>query len=166
MLKEKYNLQNSISDFMKLEKKRMVEILDSDIISKPIEGIYELLDILTEKNVKLSVASSSAKDNIDFVLGKLDLARYFDFIISGDEVINGKPAPDIFLRAAENLGSHPEKCYVIEDSANGIRAAKSAEMHSIGFLNNGANLQDLSEAELIINNFNKESRSKLIKFII
>lgn len=165
MLKEKYNLQNDIEDFMKLEKKRMNEILDSEIISKPIDGIYELLETLKELNVKLSVASSSAKENIKFVLNKLDLNRYFNFTISGEEVINGKPSPDIFLRASKKLAVDPRKCYVIEDSANGIKAACSAGMHGIGFTNDNSNKQDLSRADLILKNFNKENRDLLINFV-
>lgn len=165
MLKEKYNLPNDVSDFMQLEKKRMHEILDSDIISKPIDGIYELLKTLKENKIKLSVASSSAKANINFVLNKLNLKDHFDFIISGEEVCNGKPSPDIFLRAAENLNTAPGKCFVIEDSTNGINAAISAGMISVGFSNNNSNRQNLSAADLIIKNFNEESRDKLSRFI-
>lgn len=165
MLKEKHNLKNEVSDFMQLERRRMIEILDSDIISKPIDGIKELLETFKESNVKLSVASSSARDNINFVLSKLNLGSYFDFIISGEEVTNGKPAPDIFLKVAEKFNFDPSKCFVIEDSANGIKAAISARMSAVGFSNNDSNQQDLSEADIIIKNFNKESRNKLVSFI-
>lgn len=165
MLKEKYNLKNDVSDFMQLERRRMHEILDSDIISKPIAGIYDLLETLKDSNIKLSVASSSAKENINFVLSKLDLNKYFSFTISGEEVTNGKPAPDIFLKVAEKFNIDPGKCYVIEDSANGIKAARSAGMFPVGFLNNDTNQQDLSGAHIILENFNKESRNKLIMLI-
>lgn len=165
MLKEKYNLKNEISEFMNLEKRRMIEILDSELISKPMHGVNDLLKIFKDKKYKLSVASSSAKANINFVLNKLNLNHYFDFVISGEEVVNGKPAPDIFLRAAEKLNASPEKCFVIEDSKNGIAGANSAGMKSIGFTNNNSNPQDLSNADLIINNFNTESNFRILKFI-
>ncbi len=164
MLKKKYNLKNEVSEFMDLERRRMIEILDSEIISGPMDGAGILLQLLKEKNYKLSVASSSAKANIDFILNKLDLKKYFDFIISGEEVTNGKPAPDIFLKAAENLNTVPEKSFVIEDSANGIKAAKSAGMYCIGFTNHNSNQQDLSDADLIINNFSRESINEILKF--
>lgn len=165
MLKQKYKLKNNVSDFIELEKKRMSEILDSEIISRPIEGIVTLLNSLKEKNINLSVASSSAKANINFVLNKLDLKPYFDFVISGEEVINGKPAPDIFLRAAEKFNAAPENCFVIEDSSNGIKAAKAAGMRSIGFTNMGLNEQDLTGADLIIKKFDDEGINRIISFI-
>ncbi|MEO8210513.1 MAG: HAD family phosphatase [bacterium] len=165
MLRKKYNLKNEVSDFIDLEKRRMHEILDSEKISKPIEGVNDLIKLLKEKNYKLSVASSSAKANINYVLEKLNLTQYFDFVISGEEVINGKPAPDIFLRVAHNFNLGPERCYVIEDSANGIMGANSAGMGSIGFSNNDSNFQDLSESDLVIKNFDKEGINKLIGFI-
>ncbi|MDQ3021441.1 MAG: HAD family phosphatase [Bacteroidota bacterium] len=165
MLKKKYDLKNEVSDFMDLEKRRMHEILDSEKISKPVEGIISILKSLKEKNYKLSVASSSAKANINFVLKKLNLNEYFDFIISGEEVVNGKPAPDIFLRVAEKFNMEPKNCFVIEDSANGIRAANLAGMQSIGFSNNESNKQDLSDADLTIKTFDQKNINRIIKFI-
>ncbi|HMQ68322.1 MAG TPA: HAD family phosphatase [Ignavibacteria bacterium] len=165
-LKEKYELENEISDFIHLEKRRMLEILDSDIITKPVEGINELIEILKKNNVRLSVASSSAKDNVNFVLEKLKIKNNFDFIISGEEVEKGKPSPDIFLKVADHFDQNPGSFYVIEDSANGINAANSAGMKSIGFTNSSTNMQDLSGADLIINDFDENGREKILKFIL
>lgn len=165
MLKEKYSLKNEVGDFILLEKKRMLEILDSDIITKPIKGINELTAELKKNNLRLSVASSSSKDNIDFVLNKLKIRSEFEFVISGEEVLNGKPSPDIFLKVSEHLKIAPDSCFVIEDSANGITAANSAGMKSIGFTNNGTNTQDLSDADMIIDKFDDEGISEILNFI-
>ena len=165
-LKEKYELKNEVSEFINLEKKRMFEILDSDIITKPVTGIKELMDDLKSFNFKLSVASSSAKDNINFVLEKLKIKDNFEFIISGEDVVNGKPFPDIFLKVSDFFNISPEKCFVIEDSVNGIKAANSAGMNSIGFINDGTNTQDLSKADIIINNFDSPGRKKTLDFIL
>ncbi len=165
MLKEKYKLTNEVSEFIALEKKRMNEVLGSELLSKPIEGVTNFLESLKDREFKLSVASSSAKENVTFVLNRLDLNKYFDFVISGEEVRNGKPAPDIFLEAARKLETYAEKCFVIEDSTNGIRAAKSAGMYGIGFTNQNTNEQDLSGADLIINDFSRESTDKVTGFI-
>jgi len=165
MLKKKYDLKNEVSDFLMIEKKRMHEILDSDIISKPVEGVTDLLGSLREKNIKLSIASSSAKENVNFIISKLNLTGYFDFIISGEEVKNGKPSPDIFLAVCGKFRISPDKCYVIEDSANGIMAARSAGMNCIGFTNNDSNSQDLSGSDFVIKNFSKNSRDMLINYI-
>ena len=165
MLKKKYDLKNEVNDFLIIEKKRMHEILDSDIISKPVEGVTELLGTLREKNFKLSIASSSAKENVNFIISKLNLTGFFDFVISGEEVKNGKPSPDIFLAVCGKFKISPDKCYVIEDSANGIMAARTAGMNCIGFTNNDSNSQDLSGSDFVIKNFSKNSRDMLINYI-
>lgn len=165
MLKEKYDLKNEISEFLELEKQRMNEILDSELITKPIDGIVNLLDQLKQKNYNLSVASSSAKANISFVLEKLNLKKYFDFVISGEEVLNGKPAPDIFLKVAERFNIESGNCIVIEDSTNGVKAAVSAGMKSVGFKNNNSNLQDLTGADVVVQSFEGEDLKKIIEMI-
>lgn len=165
MLKKKYDLKNDISEFLKIEKKRMLEILDSEIISGPMEGVRDLISILKNSGAKLSVASSSSRENIYFILNKLNLYTCFDFVISGEEVKNGKPSPDILLKVSEVLNISPGKCYVIEDSSNGIMAAKTAGMHCAGFSNNGTNSQDLSGSEIVLENFGKKNRSIFIDYI-
>lgn len=165
MLKKKYNLKNEVNDFLMIEKKRMHEILDSDIISKPVEGVTELLGTLRKKNLKLSIASSSAKENVNFIISKLNLTGFFDFVISGEEVKNGKPSPDIFLAVSGKFRISPEKCYVIEDSTNGIMAARTAGMNCIGFTNNDSNSQDLTGSDFILKNFSKNNRDLLINYI-
>jgi HAD superfamily hydrolase (TIGR01509 family) len=165
MLKEKYKLKNDITDFMDMERRRMLEILDSEVISKPIDGVENLMQMLKGNHIRLSVASSSARDNINFVLKKLKLEHYFDYTVSGEDVAHGKPAPDIFLNVADNLNCDPENCFVIEDSKNGIIAANAAGMFSIGFTNNRMNSQNLCDADLILDNFNSDSRNAFIRFL-
>jgi len=165
MLKKKYDLKNEVNDFLMIEKKRMHEILESDIISNPVEGVTELLGTLRENNFKLSIASSSAKENVNFIISKLNLTGYFDFIISGEEVKNGKPSPDIFLAVSGKFRISPDKCYVIEDSNNGIIAARTAGMNCIGFTNNDSNSQDLSGSDFILKNFSINNRDLLINYI-
>lgn len=165
MLKEKYNLQNEVSDFLNYEKKRMYEILDSEFISEPMEGVVSLLSELLKKNCRLGIASSSCRENIEFVISKLGLKFFFEFIAAGDEVLNGKPSPDIFLKIAEKFNASPRNCFVIEDSKNGITAANSAGMRSIGFKNGNSNYQDLSNADILIQKFDDEGRKKILEFI-
>ena len=76
-----------------------------------------------------------------------DLTGYFDLMYSAERVEHPKPAPDVFLRTAEKMRMRPEECLVIEDSANGVRAAKAAGMICLGFANPGSGEQDLSEAD-------------------
>lgn len=91
-------------------------------------GVRELLDYLKEKNVPLAVASSTREAVVLQELMDAGLLPYFERIIGGDMVRRSKPEPDIFLKACEKLGVTPEMAIVIEDSFNGIRAAKRAGM--------------------------------------
>lgn len=93
--------------------------------------LEELLIYLKENNYKIAVASSSDLDHIENNLEKNNVRKYIDVIASGEEVANGKPAPDVFLLAAERLGVEPKHCLVLEDSQFGIRAGHSAGMRAI-----------------------------------
>lgn len=152
-LKQNHDLQHDVEELIEYERKRMYEILLSDRISEPVKGITDFLNILKQKEITICTASSSAKKNIELILSKLDLIKYFACIVSGEEVKYGKPSPDIFLMVSGKCGILPEKCLVIEDSSNGISAAKSAGMRCIGFKNSGTNLQDLSGADFRIMDF-------------
>ena len=85
--------------------------------------------------------------------------------MSGEEVKKGKPDPEIFLTTANKLNVPPSKCIVIEDAANGVLAAKSAGMKCIGLQNPGSGNQDLSKADLVINNFNELDLDSLEKLL-
>jgi HAD superfamily hydrolase (TIGR01509 family) len=98
----------------------------------PPPGSRELIERLADHGVPRAVGSSSVHAWVDQVLTNLGVRQHFPVIVGGDEVGNGKPAPDIFLRCAELLGVPPERCAVIEDSANGVLAARRAGMTAIG----------------------------------
>lgn len=92
------------------------------------EGARALLMELARARVPLALASSTREEVVRRELAEAELLQYFDVVIGGDRIARSKPAPDIFLRAAELLGRRPEECIVIEDSPNGIRAAAAAGM--------------------------------------
>ncbi|MGA0332520.1 MAG: HAD family hydrolase [Kiritimatiellia bacterium] len=87
-------------------------------------GARELLDWLREKNIPLALASSSRAEQIEDKLGRTGLRQYFQVVVGGDQVVRGKPDPEIFERAAEELGVSVLRCAVFEDSAPGIEAAQ------------------------------------------
>ena len=97
-----------------------------------MKGAEEALSFLKEKGIAVAVASGSNTDIVIRHMKALNASHYFNAFIGGDQVQNGKPAPDIFLMAAKSLGYPPEKCYVVEDSPNGIRAGFAAGMKCIG----------------------------------
>lgn len=103
-----------------------------NLVVKYMPGAEELVKFLKSKGVKLAIASGSSRGSINHHLNEVNGADYFDVIVGGPDVENGKPAPDIFLLAAEKLGADPKDCYVLEDSGNGIRAGHAAGMKTIG----------------------------------
>lgn len=99
---------------------------------QPPSGARELIERLASHDVPRAVGSSSVHAWVEKILTNLGVREHFPIVVGGDEVAHGKPAPDIFLRCAELLGVPPERCAVIEDSANGVLAARRAGMTAIG----------------------------------
>lgn len=94
------------------------------------KGLFTILEGLKACGVKMAVASSSKPDLIRRNLKNAGVDQFFDAVVSGTEIEHGKPAPDIFLLAAKEIGIAPEECYVFEDSINGIRAGVAAGCRS------------------------------------
>lgn len=90
------------------------------------KGAPEILSSFQKAGIRMAVASSSSLEQIRANLHTAGMEDYFDTLVSGSEVAHGKPAPDIFLYAAERLGLKPEECFVFEDSENGIRSGHAA----------------------------------------
>ena len=116
------------------DKAEMAEVFFSHasggkLAKKP--GVEELLKYLKMRGFKIGLASSTREVLVRSEISDGGLLGYFDQIVGGDMVERSKPEPDIFLEACRRLGARPEKCYVIEDSHNGIRAAYAAGMHPI-----------------------------------
>jgi beta-phosphoglucomutase family hydrolase len=116
---------------------------------KPFPGAIRLLNALKKGNIRLGLASSTPKENIDLILNELNLKAIFDCIVSGQEVSDSKPSPQIYLLAAEKLGVTPNDCVVIEDSPLGVKAAKTAGMKCLAITNTHPR-QKLKEADKIV----------------
>lgn len=98
---------------------------------KPLEGVSDILAFFANKSVKLALASSSDMHLIDAILDKLKIKDRFEAIHSAQFEQNGKPHPAVFLTTAERLGISPQDCLVLEDSVNGVIAAKAARMKCV-----------------------------------
>lgn len=95
---------------------------------RELDGVLNALDKIQESGLKIGLATSSANRVIDAVLEKLGIANYFDVLHSAEHEEYGKPHPAVFMTAAKKLAINPIDCLVIEDSFNGVLAAKSARM--------------------------------------
>ena len=94
-------------------------------------GVMEILGWLRDKGRKVALCTSSGKSSTARNLEDTGLSQYFDTVITGDMVKNGKPAPDIYRLAGEALGAQPERCFAVEDSPNGVLSAHGAGMKVI-----------------------------------
>ena len=116
------------------------------------EGLYGLIDYLDEKKILKAVATSSERKKVEKYLAMANIENRFDFIVCGDEVINGKPEPEIFIKVAQKTGFRNDDCIVLEDSENGIIAASRAGMKPV-FIQDIKGLSKGAE-ELIFKEFN------------
>ena len=115
-----------------------------------VPHVKEVLEKFKNEGKHLSLASSSGRKLIDIFTQQTNIAHYFEVIMSGDDVKYSKPNPEIFLKVAQWYGLPATQFTVIEDSTNGVKAAKSAGMQCVGFQNPLSGGQDLSQADLLI----------------
>jgi beta-phosphoglucomutase family hydrolase len=114
------------------EKERTYRELVKESGIDPVPGVVGLLTELKKAGVPCAIGSSTHRKNIDCVLDLIRLGEFFTAIVSGDEVKNGKPDPEIFVTAAQRLGFKPGQCVVFEDAHVGIEAAKAGGMKVVG----------------------------------
>ncbi|HWL11149.1 MAG TPA: HAD family phosphatase [Planctomicrobium sp.] len=94
-------------------------------------GLLELLDLLDEKKIPRAVATSSGRNYLLQMLNRFELLPRFDFLLSAEDVLHGKPNPEIYLTAARRLDISPEQMLVMEDSENGVRAAVASGAYAV-----------------------------------
>ena len=115
-----------------------------------VPHVKDVLEKFKNEGKHVSLASSSGRKLIDIFTQQTNIAHYFEVIMSGDDVQYSKPNPEIFLKVAQRYGLSATQFTVIEDSTNGVKAAKSAGMQCVGFQNPLSGGQDLSQADLLI----------------
>ena len=152
---EKYKLTCKAETLVKQQSDAYLNHLTNQTNLRPIDGVAELISDFQKANFKMLLASSSHMTVIDIVIDKFHLSEFFIGKISGTDLKFSKPHPEIFLKAAKLADCDPKQCAVIEDSANGVTAAKAAGMKCIGFANPNSGAQDLTAADLIITCFNQ-----------
>jgi len=150
---EKRNLPLEVQELTHLTNLEGIPFFNSLEKLEPMPGLKKLLDFLEIREIPLAVASSSDPETVKIIIEKSGLKKYFKHAISSGSVGKSKPAPDVFLFAAKLLDVSPENCMVIEDSKNGIRAAKTAGMFCIAYSGVAAASQDQSEADMTIDDF-------------
>ena len=148
-----FNLDENPEDLVLDKRKRYVNFFENDPNIHLVEGVEEIISYFYNKGIILVLASSSAMVNIDRVFNRFNLNNYFTAKISGADLTESKPNPEIFNKAAV-LGNTPkENCIVIEDSDNGIKAANDANIFVFGYANKLSEGQTLENADAVIADF-------------
>jgi HAD superfamily hydrolase (TIGR01509 family) len=145
----KHKPTQTLEELLALKRNRVLEILRRE---QPLfAGLPELVEKLAQK-YRLALASGSERAVVAEVLALKNLGRFFSATITGSEVARGKPAPDIFLRAAELVGVTAPDCWVIEDSKPGVAAGLAAGMQVIAITNTHP-ATELNHASFVVGNY-------------
>ncbi len=154
-LKEVFVIEQEVEDLIQRKRTIFNDAFDSKADLELLEGVENLIKDLYQNGMQLILASSASKVTIERVFSRFNLHEYFTHVVSGEDFPKSKPHPAIFEHAASLSIAPKENCIVIEDSTNGIKAAKAAGIFCVGYNSIHSEAQDLSEADFVINHFNE-----------
>jgi beta-phosphoglucomutase len=154
-LKESFGLTDEIDFLVNRKRELFNDAFDKKQDLYLLEGVEDLIRDLHENGMQLVLASSSARVTIERIFNRFDLHQYFSHIVSGEDFPKSKPDPAIFVQAAFLSNTPIENCIVIEDSTNGIKAAKAAGIYCVAYNSVNSKLQDLSLADKVIQRFDE-----------
>ena len=163
-LKEHYQLVQEVEDLILRKRSIFNDAFDSKEDLTLLEGVESLIKDFYQNGMQLIVASSASKATIDRVFRRFNLHQYFTHIVSGEDFPKSKPHPAIFLHAASLSIAPKENCIVIEDSTNGVKAAKAAGIFCVGYNSFHSKDQDLALADIVINHFDELNFKKVSQF--
>ncbi|WP_411767450.1 HAD family hydrolase [Winogradskyella sp. A3E31] len=126
-----------------------------------IDGVLDRIKDYYSNDVTLVVASSASMNGINQIFERFNLNQYFSAKFSGADLKQSKPHPEIFLKAAASTGYNTSECMVIEDSTNGMKAAKAAGIFCVGYKSKHSVGQDYTYADLVISDFDEVSYKKV-----
>jgi HAD superfamily hydrolase (TIGR01509 family) len=161
-LQQEFGLTGDIDALMKRKRELFAVAFDESQELDLLPGARELIEDLRRAGVPLQLASSAGKETINRVFRRFELYPLFDNVVSGEDFPRSKPDPAIFLRAAELAGVEPQHCVVIEDSSNGVQAAKAAGMYCIGYSSEHSGGQDLHLADRVVTHLSQLDAAQLL----
>jgi HAD superfamily hydrolase (TIGR01509 family) len=161
-LKEQFQLTHEVENLIQRKRSIFNDAFDTKEDLELLDGVRTLIEDLHQNGIQLILASSASKVTIDRVFTRFGLHDFFTHIVSGEDFPKSKPHPAIFEHAASLSTAPKENCIVIEDSTNGVRAAKAAGIFCVGYVSEHSKDQHLDEADLVINHF-KELTAEVIR---
>jgi beta-phosphoglucomutase len=163
-LKDLYDIKLNHEELLEEKYKYFFTAFDNAKDLDLMPGVKRLIQELHSKGVKLILASSSSKRKIEAVFTRFGLHDYFDAKVSGEDFEESKPNPAIFIEAIRLSGFTKAECLVIEDSTNGIKAAKAAGLYCIGYESGYGLPQDTSNADRVITDFTELDYNAIVTF--
>jgi beta-phosphoglucomutase family hydrolase len=154
--------QEVVEKWADLKERYYREMVKDEL--KPLPGALVLIKVLHARNFKLAVGSSGPPENVELLLSALSIKDYFNVIITAAEVKNGKPAPDVFLIAAEKLNIKVDNCLVIEDAPVGIAAARKAGMKVIALRTTHCNVE-LLDADMTVQDLSSINLKDILELL-
>ncbi len=156
-----FNLSETPEQLVATKRKHFKYLFENDDDLALLDGVHDLIKNYYENGLTFVLASSASMPNINRIFERFDLDQYFKAKISGADLKASKPHPEIFLKAAELAEEHPHNCMVIEDSTNGIEAAKAANIYCVAFKSPHSKNQDYRKADRVITSFEEIRFPKL-----
>ena len=156
-----FDITEAPETLVKTKRKHFKYLFDNDDSLRLIEGVEDLIKDYHSNGLILVLASSASMPNINRIFERFDLDDYFVAKLSGADLKQSKPHPEIFEKAAEASGQSRDLCMVIEDSTNGIKAAKGAGIYCVGYDSKHSTNQDYSQADQVISSFKEISFENL-----
>ncbi|UOQ77961.1 HAD family hydrolase [Hymenobacter sp. 5516J-16] len=160
-LKDKHHLGQPVEELVMMKREFFNRAFDEKPDLDLLEGVRTLIEDLHAHGLQLILASSASHSTIDRVMRRFALGPYFSHLVSGEDFPRSKPDPAIFMHAASLSHAPQAECVVIEDSANGVTAAKAAGLYCIGYNSAHSPLQDLSHADLVVGHFNELTAARI-----
>lgn len=161
MLIDRFKLPLGVETLMDIKRYHFKYLFENDEELDLLPGVLDLIKDYHSQGLTLVLASSATMENIDNIFNRFDLNQYFVAKLSGADLKASKPHPEIFENAAKASGFDRDKCMVIEDSTNGIKAAKDAEIFCVGYNHLQSSDQDYSLADLVVHDFKALAYDKI-----
>lgn len=154
-IKDIFGVEGEIHDLVQTKRNLFNDAFDTKEDLFLLDGVEDLIQQLHLKGKQLILASSASKVTIERVFNRFNLHPYFSHIVSGEDFPQSKPNPAIFIEAVRLSNSSKEQCIIIEDSTNGIQAAKAAGVYCVGYKSENSKNQDYSLADQVIRHFSE-----------
>lgn len=163
----KFIFGNNLSEALIEQYSKEKEVIYRELYAghiEPVSGLLQFLNEIRQLGIPTAIATSAERANVDFILDAIGLTDAFDAIVDASMILNGKPDPEVFIKAAGLLNAAQHECIVFEDSLKGIEAALRAKMKVIG-VGTTHHVAELTEAHFVIKDFTEITAAQISGFI-